>query len=167
MPFNIDELNQLSDPSFGARLADIFEHSPWVALRVAHLRPFVDLQSLHHAMVDAVERAPEQQQLKLIHSHPDLAGKAALRGDLSAASSAEQSGAGLGSLTAGELSRFTALNEAYRSRFQFPFIIAVKGLDKYAILDAYEPRLTHDRAVEIATALEQISKIAWLRLSAS
>ena len=163
-PITIDGLNSAPTEAFTATLAEVFESSPWVATRAADARPFLSLDALHSAMVAAFRQAPVEDQLRLIRAHPDLAGKAALAGELTNSSAREQAGAGLDSLTPGELAEFQALNEAYRSRFQFPFIIAVKGLDKYAILSAYKPRLTHDREQEIDTAIMEIAKIARFRL---
>ncbi|MEM7405909.1 MAG: 2-oxo-4-hydroxy-4-carboxy-5-ureidoimidazoline decarboxylase [Pseudomonadota bacterium] len=163
---DLKSLNAADAETFCNALADIFEHSPWVAEAIHHERPFQSASALHQAMVAAVARAPQGAQLALIRAHPDLAGKAALSGDLTRASTAEQAGAGLDTLTHAELTRFTTLNDTYRKRFGFPFIIAVKGLDKYAILDAYGPRLENDRGAEIHFALAQIGRIAGFRLEA-
>ena len=164
MALKLNEINDLSPATFIAALADIFEHSSWVAEDVVNLRPFAGIDRLHASMVATVAAASEEQQLALIRAHPDLAGKSATQGQLTASSTSEQAGAGLDSLNSAELAHFTKLNEAYRSRFQFPFIIAVKGLDKYAILQAYEPRLANTRSDEVRTALEQIAQIALFRL---
>ena len=158
-------LNTLSKTDFVDRLGGIFENSPWVAERVFPKRPFDDVLGLHAAMCAEVAAAGPDAQLKLIRAHPDLAGKAALAG-LTAASSSEQAGAGLDRLTAEEYRRFHDLNDRYRERFGFPFILAVKGHDKTSILAAFETRLPNDADTERETALEQIYKIARLRLLA-
>ncbi|WP_131195761.1 allantoinase PuuE [Lichenihabitans psoromatis] len=145
----------------------VFEHTPAVAERAyaAWIGPAQDhAKGLHGAMVAAMRALPSDQQDRLIAAHPDLAGRLALAGELAAASTREQSGAGLDRLDATELTRFTQLNDAYRARFGFPFIIAVKGLGKADILAAFETRLRNDHAAERTEALRQIERIALLRL---
>ena len=159
-------LNTLSRTDFVDRLGGIFESSPWVAEQVYPKRPFDDVPGLHAAMCAEVAAAGEAAQLKLIRAHPDLAGKAALAGELTAASSAEQAGAGLDRLNAEEYRRFHDLNSRYRERFGFPFILAVRGHDKTSILAAFGARLPNDADTERETALGQIYKIARLRLEA-
>lgn len=162
----ISELNALSDAEFVDALKDIFEHSPWVAERVADLRNFKSVRSLHSAMVEAVSMASERKQLALIKAHPDLAGKAALAGDLTDSSTSEQAGAGLDRLSDAEYKSFHQLNDAYKSKFGFPFILAVKGHDKHSILKAFEARLKNDDDSEKEEALRQIGEIARFRLEA-
>lgn len=159
-------LNDASHMSFVEILGGIFEYSPWVAEEAAKKRPFTSLDALHRAMVAAVEEADEQKQLSLVRAHPDLAGKAALEGDLTADSKREQTGAGLDRLNEAEYKRFHELNTAYRERFGFPFIIAVKGHDKESILEAFAARLRHDQKTEKERALAEIAKIARSRLAA-
>ena len=115
-------------------------------------------------MREAVDNADTDQQLKLICAHPDLAGKAAVRGELSAESESEQTGAGLDQCGEEEFEAFQTLNKAYKAQFGFPFIIAVKGHSRASILGAFRARLTHGRDQEFAAALEQIHKIARFRL---
>ncbi len=117
-------------------------------------------------MCDAVRGASRARQLALLGAHPDLAGRAARAGAMSAASVAEQASAGLDRLTDDEYDRFTRLNAAYTAAFGFPFIIAVRRHDKAAILAAFERRLLNTKDVEIATALEQVCEITRLRLDA-
>lgn len=155
-----------SKTEFVAILGDTFENSPWVAEKAYAERPFSSLDELHRAMCVVVAAADPDAQLALIRAHPDLAGKAALAGELTAASSGEQAGAGLGGLTAAEYARFHALNDAYRARFGFPFVLAVKGHTKTSILAAFETRLTHDPDAERSAALAEIYRIARFRLGA-
>jgi len=159
------DLNACSESEFVETLGAIFEHSPWVAEAVADQRPFTSIGALHAAMVAAIHRAGRDAQLTLIRAHPDLAGKAALAGELTAESTSEQKGAGLDLLTAEEFERFHALNDAYKARFGFPFILAVRGHDKHSILAAFERRLEHDLDGEIAEALAQIARIGEFRLN--
>lgn len=166
MIVNFDELNSMPDGEFLEVLGDIFEHSPWVAERVAGERPFKSIRGLHQAMVRAVTQASAREQQDLINAHPDLAGKAALAGELTEASAGEQAGAGLDSLTRDEMARFHDLNDRYKSRFGFPFILAVKGHDKHSILSSFEKRLNHSQQDEKIEALRQISEIARFRLEA-
>ena len=147
--------------AFVARYAALFEHSPWVVHRAAARLPF---PNLHAGLMREVYEATPDEQLALIHAHPELAGKAAIDGSLTAASKAEQASAGLDRLTPDEFDRFHALNHAYAEKFGFPFIICVRLTNKAGILAAMEKRLANDRDTEIATALEQIGEIVRLRL---
>ena len=147
----------------------IYEHSHWVAEAAWESREGTSLdttQGLHRAMAHAVDAAGEEKQERLICAHPDLAGKAAVKGELTAESKAEQSGAGLDACTPEEFEEFQRLNKAYKNRFGFPFIIAVKGHNRHSILAAFEARLNHDREREFKTALAEIHKIARFRLEA-
>lgn len=158
----------LSAPLFMARFGGIFEHSPWVAERAlaAGLGPEADTAAgLHAAMVAAMRAGSEAEKLALIRAHPDLAGRLALAKQLTAESTVEQASAGLDRLSAEELTRFTALNDAYVARFAFPFIMAVKGRNKAEIIAAFEARLKNDAAQEFSTALGEIEKITRLRLN--
>lgn len=154
------ELNALDRAGFVDAVGWTFEHSPWVADRVWDQRPFATPSALHAAMVAVVSRAPVDEQLALIRAHPDLGARARL----SAASAGEQSGAGLDRLDAVEFERLQSLNTAYRDKFGFPFIYAVKGASKHDILDALESRLTADPDRERTAALEQVYRIAQFRL---
>ena len=160
------ELNARDRRGFVVALGGIFEDSPWVAEAAWPRHPFATLDALYRAMVDAVHAAAEDSQLALIRAHPELAGKAAVRGKLTADSRAEQSGAGLDQCSPQEFARLQELNRAYNAKFGFPFIIAVKGLDRAAIIKRFTERLERDRAAEFEEALQQIARIAWLRLEA-
>ena len=160
----LSQLNQNSESDFVAALGAIFEHSPWVAGAVINERPFASVEVLHQAMSNAVNAASDELQLALIKAHPDLAGKAALSGELTDESTSEQAGAGLDRLSTEEYQTFHSLNDAYQSKFGFPFIIAVKGHDKHSILDAFQKRLENTIEVEKQTALKQIYRIANFRL---
>ena len=160
------ELNQMSEADFVSVLGGVFEHSPWVAREVAAQRPFTSSADLHSAMVGAVQHAGEERKLALIRAHPDLAGKAALAGELTADSREEQAGAGLDRLSEEEYRRFHELNAAYKETFGFPFIIAVKGHSKASILSAFEERLSNDLETEQKRALAEIARIARFRLNA-
>lgn len=164
MPLTIAELNRLDRDGFVAAVGHAFERSPWVAAAAWERRPFAGLAELHQAMVAAVAGAGEERQVALIRAHPDLAGRVALAGQLTEESAREQAAAGLTALSAEELARFTAQNEAYKARFGFPFVICARENRKEAILAAFPARLASGRAEEIATALGEIGKIAWLRL---
>ena len=160
----LEHLNELTHEEFTVLLKDIFEHSPWVADRSASQRPFVSIRGLHKAMVETVGQATKREQLDLICAHPDLAGKAALSGDMTNSSKNEQAGAGLDTLDQSEYERFHTLNDSYKSKFGFPFILAVRGHDKHSIMRAFESRLENDADEERLEALKQISEIARFRL---
>ena len=150
---------------FVACLGGIYEHSPWVAEQAADGRPFSGKEHLADRMRAVVENADESAKLALIRAHPDLAGKLARAGALSAESTREQAGLGLDRLSDEEFERFSDLNNRYRERFGFPFVICVRLTDKPGILAAFERRLEHDAAAETPEALRQIHLIAGLRLA--
>ncbi len=162
---SLSGLNSCSPAQFVAALGGVFEHSPWVAERVLSLRPFDSRVVLHEAMCAAVLNASADEQLALIRAHPELAGRSAARGELTAASTREQKGAGLADCTAEDLTRIRAVNAQYRERFGFPFVLAVKGHNTASIIAALERRVTHGAVEERAVALGQIGRIAGFRLA--
>ena len=158
---------ELSRTAFVDRFGGVFEHSPWVAQATfdAGLDGACDTASgLHALMSRAMMAGTDEQKLALIMAHPDLAGRLARAGRLTAESTKEQASAGLDQLTDDERARVTALNDAYKARFGCPFIMAVKGRSKGEIMDAFERRIAHDRDQEFSTALSETSRIALLRL---
>jgi 2-oxo-4-hydroxy-4-carboxy-5-ureidoimidazoline decarboxylase len=162
----LSDVNALDQPGFVAALGGIVEHSPWIANAAWTRRPFASADALHAAMMDAMMAAPELKQLAMLRGHPELAGKAAIRGELTAESTTEQSGAGLTQCSPKEYTRLVTLNRAYNAKFGFPFIIAVKGLDRGAIIDQFDARVEHDRETEFREALKQIANISRMRLAA-
>ena len=163
---NIADLNAMDRAAFVATLSGIFEHSPWVAEGACLARPVASVDALHAAMVAAVRNATAERQLALLRAHPELAGKAAIRGELTTDSASEQSGAGLNQCSLEEFARLTALNAAYNAKFGFPFILAVKGYDRAGILGEFARRVEHDRTTEFEIALAQVARIARFRLDA-
>ena len=161
---SIAALNAADRATFVAAVGFAFEHSPWIAEQAWERRPFDGLDALHAALVAVVAAAPPQRQVALITAHPDLAGRLAREGRLTAASRDEQAGAGLDRLRPAETARFDAANGAYRARFGFPFVICVRHHDAASIVAALEQRTENGREAEIATALAEIAKIARLRL---
>ncbi|NJN30883.1 MAG: 2-oxo-4-hydroxy-4-carboxy-5-ureidoimidazoline decarboxylase [Synechococcales cyanobacterium RM1_1_8] len=143
-----------------ALLGPVFEETPSIAEATWLQRPFATKAALYEAMVGVMTSLDPAQQLDLIRAHPDLGAKAAM----AEASVQEQSSVGLDQLSGSEFERFQSLNNAYKTTFGFPFIIAVKYHDKSSILDAFEQRLRQSQAVEQDNALAEIAKIAWLRL---
>ena len=159
------QLNSTAPAQFVDALGAIFEHSPWVAERVVAQRPFGSVLDLHAAMTGAVAAASGDEQLALIRAHPELAGRARVRSGLTAESAREQSSAGLDSCTPDEFSRLHELNKAYAEEFGFPFILAVRGLDRASIIAAFAARLQNSATAERREALTQIGRIAWFRLA--
>lgn len=154
---------------FLARFSSIFEYSPWIAEEAFDrgLTQHCDTaDALHQAMFRVIREASAERQLALINVHPDLAGKLALADALTDESRAEQSSAWLDRLTPDELARFTDLNNAYKARFGFVFIMAVRGATKADILAGFEQRLRHDYDREFRTALDEIAKVSRMRLDA-
>jgi 2-oxo-4-hydroxy-4-carboxy-5-ureidoimidazoline decarboxylase len=159
----------LDRDAFVAHYGEIYEHSPWVA-ELAWQRGLEADQDtpsgLAETMSQVLREASPERQLAVIRAHPDLAGKAAIAGELTDDSTREQAGAGLDQCTPEEMARFERLNAAYKKKFGFPFVMAVKGSDRHAILAAFETRLENDADEERRTAIEQINRIARLRLEA-
>jgi len=154
------ELNALEAAEFTRIVGPVFEHSPWVAARTASQRPFLSRENLHAALVATVTKATEDEKLSLIRAHPDLIGDA----HLTAASQAEQASAGLQDAGPEEAKQFREFNRQYWERFGFPFVICARLNKKDAIARAFPVRLRNSRAQEMETALQEISKIAELRL---
>jgi 2-oxo-4-hydroxy-4-carboxy-5-ureidoimidazoline decarboxylase len=162
---SIADLNSLSEEQFVERLGSIYEHSPWIARGTWELRPFSSTEDLRAKLDATLRSASPDHRLNLIRAHPDLAGRLALSGQLTQASTEEQRSAGLDQLASEEAAEFNTLNASYRARFDFPFIICARLNDRSAILQAFRQRLTHRREEEIGIALEQIHQIAGLRLA--
>jgi 2-oxo-4-hydroxy-4-carboxy-5-ureidoimidazoline decarboxylase len=133
-----------------------------VAEVAANQRPFASVEALHHALSGPVETASIVRRLALINAHPELAGKAAVRGELTAQSTREQSSAGLDQCTQEEFETLLRLNAAYREKFGFPFILAVRGHDRHGIIACFEARMNNSRAEELRASMDQIYKIARL-----
>jgi 2-oxo-4-hydroxy-4-carboxy-5-ureidoimidazoline decarboxylase len=159
----------LSRAAFLDRFAGVYEATPWIAEQLFDrgLIPADDsLAALLAAFSSVVAAASPEQRLALLRAHPDLAGRAALAGQVTAESAGEQASAGLDHCSPTELARFQELNGAYKARFEFPFILAVKGRSRAEILAAFETRLEHSHETEFETALSQVNEIARLRLEA-
>ena len=163
--YTITQLNAMPEPEFVKVLGGIYEHSPWFAQAAAQQRPFSDMAELAAALRRAVDDAGREAQLKLVRAHPELAGKAAVRGELTAESTREQAGAGLDQCTPEEFQRLQNLNAAYNQKFGFPFILAVRGYDRLGIIDAFARRLDNAPDVELQTCINQIHRIAQFRLN--
>jgi 2-oxo-4-hydroxy-4-carboxy-5-ureidoimidazoline decarboxylase len=164
LPLDVAAVNALTPAAFLTVFGDVAEHSPWVAEAAARARPFADREAAIAAFDAAMRGARRAAQLELVRAHPDLAGRAAIAGEVAADSLREQAGAGLDRLTPGEFARFTRLNDLYRETFGFPFIFAVKGATKDMILAAFEARVGNDPHTEFETALDQIARIFRFRL---
>ena len=168
VPHDRPRPHQMTRQDFIERFGSVFEHSPWIAEHVfeGEMGPAHDhAPALHAAMAQVFRQAPQQARLDVLLAHPDLAGKLAAAGRLTAASTAEQAAAGLDMLTDEERAAFTALNTRYKDQFGFPFIIAVKGLNKADILAAFKARVQNSADVEFETACREVEKIARLRLN--
>jgi 2-oxo-4-hydroxy-4-carboxy-5-ureidoimidazoline decarboxylase len=160
----IDEINKMDKSTFVATFGAVYEHSPWVAEEAWVHRPFSSVDNLHALMDRVVEKADQNRQLTLIKAHPELAGRLARSGQLTAESRSEQAQAGLTSLPEKLTSRMLELNHAYQQKFGFPFIICARLNNVSTILHAMENRLANNQETEFQTALQEISKIAKLRL---
>jgi OHCU decarboxylase len=157
-------INELDRAAFVERFGQLFEHSPWVAEAAWSDRPFAGPEELYESLVAAMYAAPRDRKLDLIRAHPDLAGRAAIEGTLTNSSKREQAAAGLDRLTPDEDEAFTRTNTAYRERFGFPFVVCAREHTKESILRVASERLSNGEDEEIRVALEEIAKIARLRL---
>jgi 2-oxo-4-hydroxy-4-carboxy-5-ureidoimidazoline decarboxylase len=158
------ELNAKDRMTFVEAIGWVFEDSPWVAERTWDKRPFATLEALHDTMVSVVAAATRGEQLAILRAHPDLGALRLAADQMSPASQREQAGARLDALRRGDLDRLRALNAAYREKFGFPFLYAVKGSTTADILNALERRLTSVRDAEHQEALRQVYRIARFRL---
>ena len=161
---SLEYLNTCTPEAFCAALADIWEHAPWVAQGVVGQRPFATADALHTAMVDVVAALDEPARVAFYAGHPELAGDDARRGTMTDASVAEQDTLALAQLGGDEAARWNALNQAYRARFGFPFILCIRRHTRASALQAFAQRLQHDRSTELATTLGEIAAITRLRL---
>ena len=160
----LSQLNTLTRETFVRIVGPVFEHSPWIAEAAWVKRPFAGVEELHDALCQIVREATAEQKLALIRAHPDLVGRAALARTLTRESTREQASAGLNNLTSEEVALFQKNNAAYQARFGFPFVICARLNKKEAILAGFTARLHHSPEQEVVTALEEIFKIAGLRL---
>jgi 2-oxo-4-hydroxy-4-carboxy-5-ureidoimidazoline decarboxylase len=160
----LSELNASSDSGFVARLGNIFEYSPWIAEQAASFRPFAGMVQLFDAMKAAVDHAPPELRLALIKAHPDLADKTQRAAGLTTESNAEQNSAGLDRLSDAEYEAFERVNNAYRAKFGFPYIVCVRRQTRDSILRDFERRLANDAGTEMQRSIEEIFRIAALRL---
>jgi 2-oxo-4-hydroxy-4-carboxy-5-ureidoimidazoline decarboxylase len=160
MPYTLDQLNAMTEAEFIQAIGPVFEDTPSIATQVWPQRPFASVADLHQRMVAIAQAMPPEAKLALIKAHPDLGARVAM----AEASVAEQSQAGLTNLTPEEYNQFQTLNQLYKETFDFPFILAVAGHTKTSILENFAQRLHNSPGTEQGTALQEIEKIARLRL---
>jgi 2-oxo-4-hydroxy-4-carboxy-5-ureidoimidazoline decarboxylase len=161
---SLSDLNSGSKDDFVEALANIFEYSPWIAEQAAAARPFAGVKQLFAAMTAAVGRASPELRLALIKAHPDLANKTQRAAGLTAESNAEQNSVGLDRLSDAEYEAFERVNNAYRAKFGFPYIVCARRHTKDSILSNFERRLPNDAATEVAASIAEICRIAALRV---
>jgi allantoate deiminase/N-carbamoyl-L-amino-acid hydrolase len=164
------DLNSCDSATFADALRGIYEHSSWIAQRAALARPFASVAALKLALQTVVDQATEDERLSLLRAHPELAGKAAIAGELTAESTSEQAASGLNLCSPDEYATLQRLNSEYNDKFGFPFILAVKGplgrgLTRQAIIAAFSRRIRNQRAAEMAECLRQVHRIAEIRLN--
>lgn len=157
-------INAMDQPAFVQKFGGIFEKSPWVAEKAWEKRPFASLDAMHAAMVVVVKFSPLPSQLALLQSHPDLAGKEAQAGAMTSSSVSEQASAGLNALSKAEIERISDFNSAYKQKFGFPFIIAVRMHTKEGIFFDFAQRLANDTQTEYQNDLQNVYAITKLRL---
>ena len=163
-PLSIEKINQLNEEEFVTIFSGIYEHSPWIPREAFHARPFRDLEHLASSMQHVVLSSAHESQLQLIREHPELAGKAAVKKQLTDDSLREQSGAGLDQCSEEEFLLLNELNHDYNAKFGFPFILAVKGYQRAAIIQNFSQRLNNEVSKELQECIHQIGLIARFRL---
>jgi len=159
--------SELSRDEFLHHFGGVYEHSPWIVEQLFSegLTSAMDApRSLSKALAEIVSRSGREPQLALLRAHPDLAGKLAISGELTVSSSAEQAGAGLDRCSPEEFRAFQELNDAYQKKFGFPFIVAVRGLNRQEILERFRARVQNEWDIEFDEALVQVHRIARLRI---
>ena len=164
-PVDMATINAMDRAAFVVKFGGIFEKSPWVAEEAWERRPFASPDEMHAAMVAVAKTAPATRQLALLQAHPDLAGKEAQAGTMTASSVAEQASAGLNTLSPPEFAELSNLNAAYKAKFGFPFIIAVRMYTKEGIFFEFKRRLQNDTQTEFANDLQNVYIITRLRLN--
>lgn len=162
--WTLADIGKLDAAEFSRLLGTAYENSPWIARRAFAKKPFATRQALHLALYGVVLSAKEIEKLDLLIAHPELAGREAEAGTLTAASKLEQAGAGLNALTRDEVTWLKERNGLYRNRFGFPFIIAVRLHSKASIFAAMQGRLNNTREQEMQNAIAQVGEIARLRI---
>jgi 2-oxo-4-hydroxy-4-carboxy-5-ureidoimidazoline decarboxylase len=166
MTLALDALNRMNPADFSAAVGNTFELAPWVAEGAAARRPFATVTALHAGMMGMVRAAARERQVEFLRGHPDLAGKAARAGEVTDDSKREQASVGLDSLDEEGFARFHRLNDAYKAKFGFPFIVCVRRHTRDSILTEFERRLAHDAATEFAAAMQEVFFITRLRVAA-
>lgn len=166
MTVTLADLNRLGPADFAAAIGDVFELAPWVAEAAHGRRPFATVTDLHAAMMGALRAKPREVQLDFLRQHPDLAGKAARAGAVTDDSRREQASVGLDTLSEEEYARFHRLNDAYKTKFGFPFIVCVRRHTRDSILTHFERRLGNDADAEFAAGLQEVFYITRLRIAA-
>ncbi len=161
----IADLNACSRDDFVAALGNVFEFSSWIAEQAALARPFDGVPQLFDAMKTVVDQAAPELRLALIKGHPDIANKTQRAAGLTAESSAEQNGAGLDRLSDAEFAAFERVNRAYRTKFGFPYIVCARRHTRDSILRDFERRLPNDSATEVQNSINEIYRIAALRVA--
>jgi len=161
----LGEINRLDREAFTIRLGGLAEDSPWVAYSAWEYRPFATALELVAGFRGAIARAGEERQIALLEAHPDLAGRAAMAGELTPESTREQAAAGLGALGPDDYATFHERSDAYRARFGYPFVICAREHTSASVLAAFAERLAHDRDEELAIALDEVVKIIRLRVA--
>jgi 2-oxo-4-hydroxy-4-carboxy-5-ureidoimidazoline decarboxylase len=160
----LQDVNAFDQEHFVVALHALFEGPPWIVAQSWHARPFASLAQLHQALCNVMLSASTEQKVALLQAHPDLVGRAALAGTLTPESTSEQASAGLDQLSPTEIATFTHLNQAYRDRFGFPFVICARENKKASILAGFSTRLENSRTQEIEIALAEVAKICSFRL---
>ena len=158
-----NKIEKLSETEFTEVFGDIFENASWIAKKLYSQKPFKNFQDLSEKMISIFDKADNESKLKILNSHPDLADKTKIAA-LTSDSNKEQNSAGLNQCTEEEFNEFKNLNDKYKSKFGFPFILAVKGRNKSEILTNFRKRILSDKKIEFYEAVKQVKQIASLRL---
>ena len=159
----LNKINKLSQTEFTEVFGNIFENASWITEKLYKEKPFVNFRDLSKKMLNVFNSTNNENKLKILNSHPDLADKTKID-SLTPESNQEQINAGLDRCTEEEFNEFKNLNIEYKKKFGFPFILAVKKKSKIEILDNFRKRILSDKKIEFNNAIEQVKEIAILRL---
>ena len=158
---SIDKVNKLSKSDFISIFGNVFEKTEWIAQKSYDLKPYKNFEELFSKMMEVFENIEKEKHLEILNAHPNLAVEKKLTRD----SKNEQKNASLNQCTEKEFLEFKKLNEEYKKKFGFPFIIAIKGKNKEEILNSFRQRITNNINLEFEEAKKQVKKIANFRLS--
>ena len=160
----MQKLNSFNKDEFIEMFQNVFEGSSWIAEQLYNLKPYKNFDDLKNKMIKIYKNSTDNQQMRILLNHPDLADKTKIT-TLTADSFKEQKNSKLDQCTEEEYNEFNQLNNKYKNKFGFPFILAVKNKSKNEILNIFRSRYLINKEFELKEAKKQVLEIASLRLN--